>query len=256
MHWLIQENLINPQTLQHLKDALTRQREPFTTLRMVPIFNEIDGVPPSIQEPCFGYGSTGMKKVVNQLGLAPGYIDDNLEYPTFLKHYDDRTLNVDAHVASVKDLRPEWETFFVRPVDDRKAFAGTIMTREEWPTFQENIANISDDPDATLRSSDDIIAAPLKTILAEYRFFVIGHRIVTGSRYKHGDVVESVKNAPENILAFALDCVEHWSPNVAYTLDVAMTPNGPKILECNSANSAGFYACDLDAIVQAVKKLA
>ena len=38
-------------------------------------------------------------------------------------------------------------------------------------------------------------------------------------------------------------------------VDEAQTPNGPKVIELNSANSVGFYACDIGAIVDAVERL-
>lgn len=148
----------------------------------------------------------------------------------------------------------KFDRFFVRPILDNKSFAGTVMTWDEFEAFRQGVARVGDERDVTLRSSDRIIAAPLLEIAAEYRFFVIAGEVVTGSLYKLSDRVQSTAGAPIDVFRFAQRCVDLWQPNDAFTIDIAITPAGPKVIELNSANSAGFYACDVGAIVDAVNE--
>jgi hypothetical protein len=60
---------------------------------------------------------------------------------------------------------------------------------------------------------------------------------------------------PEELAQFAQSCADRWQPNDAFSLDVAVTPRGFKAIELNSANSAGFYQCDIGAIIDAVNRL-
>jgi hypothetical protein len=46
-----------------------------------------------------------------------------------------------------------------------------------------------------------------------------------------------------------------WQPQRAFVLDVAETADGPKIVEINTLNSAGFYAADIQRIVLALEEL-
>ena len=97
--------------------------------------------------------------------------------------------------------------------------------------------------------------APCKEILAEYRFFIIEGQVVTGSQYKIGDRVQSSTIIPSDIYQYASEQAARWQPNRAFAIDIAQTHQGPKIIELNSANSAGFYACDIGKIVDAVERL-
>jgi hypothetical protein len=256
MHWVIQTNLINPATRDELLRVLESRNCSVILAKLVPVF---DVLQEDIEVPAgqvFIYGSTGLGNVAKSQGWAPGYYDAQLDYALMLERYGELALNHGAVCCTLEALPQQPGPFFLRPVLDTKALAGTIM--EDWAEFEEfreGIARITDDPEAKMRLSDVVAAAPLTTIEAEYRFFVIGGRVVTGSRYKHGDLVRSSSIVPEEITQFAQQCVDVWAPNDAFAIDIAATPNGLRVIELNSANSAGFYACDMGSIVDAVEAL-
>lgn len=254
MHWVLQDNLINSNTRDEMLRLLARRATPCTRVRLVPIFNLLDGQAPVLEGPVFAYGSTGLGLVAKAQGWVPGYYADNLDYELMLQRYGALALNADAVCATLREMPRSLERFFVRPVLDNKAFAGTVMTWPEFEAFRDGVARVSEDRDVTLRLDDRIIAAPLAEIAAEYRFFVIAGKVVTGSAYKLGDQVRSSTQVPAEVGAFAQACADTWRPNDAFTLDVAVTPAGPKVIELNSANSAGFYACDVGAIIDAVNE--
>lgn len=252
MHWMLQDNLINPETRDHVRALLESRKVPYSLVRLVPFFHQLDNDVLDPAGPVFAYGSTGLGVVARNRGWKPGYFDENLDYELMLKCYGVLALNIGAQCGRLDELEPTSEKFFVRPVLDTKSFAGTVMTRQAFEAFRAGIAKVSQDQDVTLRLGDRIVLAPLTEIRAEYRFFVIGRQVVTGSRYKLGEHEQSSANVPAGATAFAQACAKFWSPNAAYTLDVADTPHGFKVIETNSANSAGFYACDVGAIIDAV----
>jgi hypothetical protein len=256
MHWIIQTNLINPATRDELLRVLESRNCSVIQAKLVPVFDVLveDIVVP--EGPVFVYGSTGLGNVAKSQGWAPGYYDAQLDYALMLEHYGELALNHGAVCCPLGELAPRPGPFFLRPALDTKALAGTIM--ESWAEFEEfrdGIARIADDPEAKMRLTDVVVAAPLTDIEAEYRFFVIGGQVVTGSRYKYGDIVRSSTIVPEEITQFAQQCVDIWAPNGAFAIDIAATPNGLRVIEINSANAAGFYACDMGSIVDAVEQL-
>lgn len=252
MHWILQDNLINAATRDQMRQLLDERQVQYSLVRLIPFFHQVDGVMPAPTGPVFVYGSTGLGAVSKSQGWAPGYFDDNLDYELMLRQYGTRSLNADSICATLQEMPRVAERFFVRPVLDSKSFPGAVMTWEEFERFRRGIAQVGDEQDVTLRVTDRIVAAPLRDISAEYRFFVVGEKVVTGSRYKLGEKVASSPNVPTEVAAFAQSCVDHWRPNDAFTIDVAVTPAGPKVIELNSANSAGFYACDVGTIIDAV----
>jgi hypothetical protein len=254
MHWVLQDNLINPDTRDQVVRLLAQRGTACTRVKLIPIFNELDGEPPELTGPVFVYGSTSLGHVARARGWSPGYFDENLDYELMLAKYGDLALNAGAVCSTLAEMTQQFDRFFLRPTLDAKSFAGTVMTWDEFEAFRSGVASVADVPDATLRLSDRIVAAPLTEIAAEYRFFVIARRVVTGSRYKLGDQVKSVPEVPPEVASFAQACVDLWSPNDAFAIDVAVTPAGLKVIEVNSANSAGFYACDVGKLVDAVNE--
>lgn len=87
---------------------------------------------------------------------------------------------------------------------------------------------------------------------AEFRVFVVAGRVVTGSLYKLGDCVRCSSDVPPDVMRFEQDCVQQWAPNRAFAIDIAVTPQGLRVLGVNSANSGGFYAFDVGRLIDAV----
>ncbi len=252
MHWILQANLIHPDTLAGLVRALESRATGYSLVRLIPFFHQLEAPAPAPRGAVFVYGSTGLGRVARAQGWRPGYFDQNLDYELMLERYGALALNAGAVCASLAEMPRRFDRFFLRPVLDDKSFAGTVMTWAEFEVFREGVGHVSEEQDATLRLCDRVVAAPLAEIAAEYRFFVVAGRVVTGSRYKLGDRVASSTEVPLEVGLFAQSCVDRWTPNEAFTLDVAVTPAGLRVIELNSANSAGFYACDVGAFIDAV----
>lgn len=55
--------------------------------------------------------------------------------------------------------------------------------------------------------------------------------------------------------ALVMTAIADWQPHRAFVIDVCDTPDGPRIVEINTINSAGFYAGDLQRPVAALEAL-
>ncbi|MBH9579238.1 ATP-grasp domain-containing protein [Inhella proteolytica] len=253
MHWILQKNLINPTDLARFERALQEHQTPYSLVSLVPFFHELADEPEDLPaDGIFVYGSTGLGQVARTRRWMPGYFDEGLDYELMIARYGRRALNAGAICAPLQELTRVWDRFFVRPVLDNKSFAGTVMTWQELEEFRGGVARVADAPDVTLRLTDRVVMAPLSPIDAEFRFFVIGGEVVTGSRYKLGDRLAVSNEIPQSVLEFAQSSLDIWIPNKAFTLDVAVSGGDLRVLELNSANSAGVYACDVGLIVAAV----
>lgn len=109
--------------------------------------------------------------------------------------------------------------------------------------------------ESRLHGETQIIAAVSKKIYSEYRFFVVADKIITHSMYKQGYVVNHKNEMDDDVYNFTQKMVNKWSPASAYVIDVANTPNGPKVVELNAFGSSGFYKCDKQKIIMAVENL-
>lgn len=130
---------------------------------------------------------------------------------------------------------------FIKPSKDLKAFTGgliqphqTIKDFVEKGRYQagwnEEIALISE----------------VKEIEAEYRFFVLDDKVITGSRYIFNKEVIPSPIVPKDVLDVADEYAKLYKPHDLFTMDIAVMKNGEyKIVEYNAFNGSGHYECDL-----------
>lgn len=119
---------------------------------------------------------------------------------------------------------------FIRPNNGWKPFSGHLYDPKEMEGLQM--------PDSTL-----CLISSAKKILEEYRFVVIEKDIISGSSYMN-DEVRVEEN--DDVFDFAQTVVHNIvPPDLIYTLDVAITKKGPRIIETNCFNSSGLYAADI-----------
>lgn len=179
--------------------------------------------------------------------LAPTVFVDTVStsHTVVLNRLGGRMLNADARTMPCAEAAARVqrdETLFVRPVRGDKAFAGGLFT----PVRHDALLT---DPDL------DVVVAPPKQLIAEYRFVIIDGRVITGSQYRRdnkNDVRIDVNPACQD---FAQEVVSHYAPLRAFVCDVAETPDGPRVVEYNSFSAAGLYACDGRIILKAIAEL-
>lgn len=256
MHWVLSNNLKTDAQFPALIEQLERQDIPYTLIGMVPFSGEVitvDGTDPgAITGSVFGCGKGSMKHAARKYEWSPGYIAA-ATYTECLEHYGEYMLNHDAVVGKLSEIIPTEIRFFVRPNADDKSFNGQIMNQSEFLDWQCTMTAMEDS--ATITKDDIIILAPMKTIFAEYRFYIVNGKAVTGSLYKTHTTVAYAECIDETVIAFAQQMATLYSPSIAFVLDIADTPDGLKVLETNSISSSGFYAIDMGKFVNAINEL-
>lgn len=150
-------------------------------------------------------------------------------------------LNQDAFFLPIKEHKNTCfdVPYFIKPSQDLKAFIPGILAPGQ--TIQHFIENSQH-----LKNYDHELAllSKVKHINKEYRFFVVDQQIVTGSQYKDADQIKYDSFVPSNILNIAKEYAKLYQPHAIFTMDLADTPEGVKIVEYNCWNGSGLYHCD------------
>lgn len=259
MHWIIQHNYKWDTGTKELLNILERCKIPYSIHKVIPFVGEIE---PDISPTgkVIVIGSYSLRRVAYRKGWIPGSFDlGNITFQTHRDNWGDELLNSDAIVTTFKnainiDLQ---DTFFARPVIDSKSFSGAIFDKTEFLSWHSKIMNLDvDHQHMDLTPNTEIIVSTPKNIMNEYRCWVVGRKIVTSSMYKRNGQVIYSDMVDQYIIDYAQTIVDKWSPLDCYVLDIAITENGPKVIETNTLNAAGFYAANMSKLVQALEEYA
>lgn len=280
MHWIVDVTISRTDPLRRggeaafddLLLALRRSDTPFTLVKQVPMQAKIIPAdwdtfrkeePPEVEinvdGPVYATGIMSLRLSCEKRGWTPGYIDAPGQQE-LIDVWGDHMLNVGAVIGPFASAEPPSNNFFARPVEDTKSFAGTVYRhdgektgREQWYAWRKAVMD-GQGGYTTIRGDDLVVLAPLKNIFAEYRLYVVGGQIVTGSRYKLGDRVFSTTDLDPSMLDFARARIAEYCPRRALCLDIAHVEGEEpyKVIETNSISSSGFYACDMGKFVGAM----
>jgi hypothetical protein len=257
MRWVLQDNLYNEDGYVRLIDALDRLEQTYDIVKVVPFVGElIPDVEYDDDELVMVMGSYSMMKAGRRKGWKPtGYDSDQFDHRVWVNYLGTHLLNYNGIVMRFGDVNGKQYdgiSFFIRPIFDFKEFAGEVITdAASFTAWQEKAVAYGD----TLDGDTLVVVAPVKRILAEYRLFVVNSEIVTGSQYKIGQRVKSTPFVDKEVYDFAYNMIDLFEPDHAYVMDIAQTDKGFKVIEYNCINCSGFYACDCQKIVNALKDM-
>lgn len=169
-----------------------------------------------------------------------------------------RMLNEGAEVMPFADaMRRGFEmfgdAFFVKPDAVAKAFTGFVMRRDR---AEEVVAGLRGRP--PVHDGLSCVVARPRPIEGEFRFVIADGEVVAGSQYSWAgrsdrriDVMPACREMADEVARLP------WRPAPVYVLDVALVPGGEaRVIEANGFSSAGLYACDTRAVVEAVSAAA
>lgn len=202
-------------------------------------------------EPVVIYGSKSLAKIAKDMQLEPGsFMTEQFEFEVFRRNLGNFLLNNKFVIGELSTLNPIAEEFFIRPTGNTKLFPGMTTTKQEFLEWQER-ENREDSPYV----GQTIMIAPLLKIKAEYRFFVVNQKVITGSSYKVGDNVDISCKPSLEIVRFAEQMVDRFPLAKAFVIDIAETEKGLKVVEYNNINTSGLYGCDELALVRSINEL-
>jgi len=271
MFWVLNQNLCKEEGYKILLEHLQRTNITHIKVKPIPFTHKllpldfdarnstinIDEVPePYIDtdQNIWVMGSYTLCTIAISRGWKPGCWLDNLSYDVWSsKWLPADLLNPYAIMTKFKDAVFDMDFAFVRPVADSKAFPGKVFDKEEFTAWQKKVIMMSDkDP---VNGMTEILLAKPVNIYTETRFFVVDGQIITGSLYKRGTSVFYSDLIDEGAIDFCNAKIKEWVPNKAFVIDVAATESGYKIIELNCFNAAGFYASNVQKIVDAIENL-
>lgn len=263
-NWLLDSNIIDgPNVIGDLPKAIIGAGHNLYTTKYIPFSDTQDYGPAHwVNEPTIIYGTIGYIKKC-KVPFVPGVYglnqntDCNFYYPELPSEWLLNSQFVMIPFGSMKndpyrlfDLF-DCNSLFIRPVSGRKTFAGTVITRY----------NVIDELSASMQltsvmSETICLVSPAIDIQSEYRFVIGNHEVIDGSEYRLDNVLDIRHDWPAECWKLANLMAKHsWQPDVCYTVDVAITGDGPRIVELNGFSAAGLYACDKDLIVNRISEI-
>lgn len=255
MHWILQTNLFRETEWSRLVEALERFGLPYSVHKVIPFVGELEPAPVLQAAKAVCFGSYSMRHSAKAHGWTPGVYDlFDQDFHAQRAAWGDRMLNADSHVMAFRDIRLDGPTF-LRPIDDSKYFAGRVFHADEFEDWRRRVCDLNEELGTSLSPTTQIQLCAPKTIHAEYRFWIVGGEIATKSLYKLGRRVVYSSDVDDRLDGFVLQAVADWQPHRAFVIDVCDTPDGPRIVEINTINAAGFYAGDVQRLVAALETL-
>ena len=267
MHWVIQSSLGHSPELARLAKVCQSQGHAVHWAESPPFSEVLPDV--STEAPAIFYGSARFAALVHAAGRwHPGVFwdDERFRASTWRRHLVDHLINADAQHLLLREVLTHAAIenradhhYFVRPDRDLKDFAGQCMTGSELHAFATRIVALGEE--ASPRPDTEILIASPKTLLHEWRLFMVEGQLCSGSHYRSAGRLDVRPEVLDRVREFAEARSATWEPAPVYALDigeVSNTDGGRRlgIIEYNGFNSSGFYAADVERVVASVSRVA
>jgi hypothetical protein len=261
MHWLLQHNLSTDEQRQRFVDALDSLKSLGATwsfIKLIPFVGDVEPDNDYTGKKVFALGSTSLIAGAKKRNWNPGviYNPETFRYEAWLKAYGKDMLNGDGEVCRFGSVRPISGTkVFIRPCEDLKAFTGEVIDADQLRDWVARTIESEVSSHAPQLTSDTmVVVATPKYIYREWRFFVVGGKVVAGSQYRDTYGKYEDANVDKEVWTYAQKMVDKWQPAACFAIDVAAIADGFKIIEINCFNGSGVYACDVEAAFAAVER--
>lgn len=150
----------------------------------------------------------------------------------------------------IKYFKSETGDVFIRPDVGDKSFSGQLFNLKTLESEIYSLTSCDADYEQLV-----IVSSP-KNIVAEYRFFVIDGKVVTGCQYHQNSKLFIDCLIPDGVREYAKLVASKWQPESAYVLDIAKQGKGQLgVMEINSFSCSGLYKCDQRLIIENIIEL-
>lgn len=223
----------------------------FHQIEIIPFVREINGEVPVVEGPVVVHGSTAIITVAEKQNWQPGVFRIFKESDT-LEAIGDLYLNHDMKVLEVDEVvdyvnKSGMEFFFAKPDRDLKSFDGTVFDAEKFPFFIERVSQYANyDPETK------ICVSSIKHPEVEWRFVIVDKKVVSFSQYRVERKLNVQGVTEIDAIRFAEDIARHVNPNDIYVMDVCRIGGQYKVIEYNTFNCSGLYACNIYEIVDSI----
>lgn len=261
MQWVFQSTGVPDSFTRDMFEEVKKQGYEHKTIGIIPFTDTITGIEEINPEiPTFFYGSTRLIELLQSHPVWKRGIFHNSKFDIFttdVPRPHDNFLNSHPTRVSLQEIFVNWNRHFsstddpkfIRPVSSLKFFAGQVVNSKNHGEVREIL-------EAVLVNHPHVsVAVSLyQEIWAEWRFFIVDGEVVTGSMYRNSGRLE-MHRALEDMLLIAQAMTDRWLPHWTCVMDLALTTKGIKVIEYNSINSSGLYACDISKIVKSISEL-
>ena len=276
--WLVQNVGFSTTNLDLTEETLNRLDIPYQLFGISKLINYVINLENILKNPDEQFiirGGTSLlsllSKIDNLKEINPNLSEEQLiysqQYISNLKNgifYDEKNfdqsfygslnlplLNNDCQNLPIKDFLNQSfdKDVFIKPSRDQKAFNAGIL--EKGYTIKDFIFSQIHE---AFYIDEIAIIAPLKEIYSEYRFFVVNQDVITGSQYRLNNQLFVSEYIPDNILQAAKEYAKLYQPHDIFTMDLADTKEGIKIVEYNCWNASGLYKTNIPKIFNAVQE--
>jgi hypothetical protein len=159
-------------------------------------------------------------------------------------------LNSDGDKAcgeEILNLFKNHQELWIRSDSGQKVFSGGVFNKEsfaqELDYFNQKGVKV------------DFVYAKPKSVYEEYRFIVVNGEVVDGSLYMKKGEPNYDKRPSNLIFEYAQNLVKKAiNNNLAEKTTVMDLTNLGEIIEFNSIMTSGWYSCDLEKVVAAIKE--
>lgn len=242
----VQNNLVNPLTAP-VADYAHRHGIQLEDRSCDDLFNPDDcGIDWDEYDAVIPYGSVQfIRKMLNsRLAQFIHHDEYGLSASTWLDLFEDKLLNGEGQIITINHVA-DYLRFFgpmhVRPNSVDKAFTGLVYDAASWAEAKK-----MDDPNLLCWAS------PVKSILAEWRCWVVGGQVVEISQYRKDSAMYIQRTTNLDIFEAANHLASIYLPSDCTVLDMALTTNGYKLIEFNPIQSSGWYKADIDTVLNAL----
>jgi hypothetical protein len=213
---------------------------------------------PSLPAPVVFHGSLGNAvRVASESDWSPGAFCDvaALTYSNWADEARPWLLNQTWRVLPLAELvesarlgKVQWKKFFVRPDGPLKQFSGRTLDRDTVTLRDLDFGLYFDDPQLP------VVIAPMQEIGREWRYVVIGQKVVAGSGYDpdpQGTARKGIADdGPKAVAVEIARCLT--KPGDVYVIDLCESNGGIRLVELNPFSGADLYRCDGKAICEAM----
>jgi len=281
--WLVELDLFTD-TEEELIKAIKKSGREVKTLQYIPFDDNLVGRCSEGYEEndcVVFYGSLNFGRKLRKTSWIPGVYLKEKEYEctSYYPVFGDELIHSNYIMMPYGDLhrRKDFlfehfgEELFIRPNSGFKNFTGTLVNRYNFDDTIQLCCFYDVEPDLL------VIVSDVKDFQKEWRFVIVNGEVISGSLYrdwtigpeilspgsKTRDLVllnsKSVKEycTDENAFKYAEKVSKMYSPDTAWTIDIALTSdNEYKTIEIGCFSCAGLYGNDLDKIVEKVSESA
>lgn len=257
MKFLIQYNLMADVQLERVRKAVAPFPHAFVGL--IPFSRVFTGEVDVRDTSHIPYGST----LMSTLGLEYGWRGlhfnlDTFNYRAALEHRDDmlnsnvmKISDAIAYLGDIATTDPERE-MFMRPSHDLKQFSGQVIGAREACDWLQDAMQCESSGSYRLEVDTEIVVCEPQNILAEWRWFIVGGKIIDGSMYRRQRQMYQRAETDTRVIEEAQKLAHVWLPDTCCVMDTALVGDSVKVIEFNCINSSGFYQNDPTRIFNAL----